>query len=338
MDLSPLVINSQGKNSNPSNKHDVSNMVAVVVTHNRKNLLSKCIDAILNQTALCDIVVLDNASTDGTKEFFNDGDFIGDRRSFVHYLRLKENIGGAGGFHFGLKYAMLQRWEWFWLMDDDAVPEPDALENLLSRAEHEKTIYGSVAIGMESGKKRLCWPAEIRGRKKEQFIEYYDLLNDLNEVEGIPFLGFFIHRSIVRKIGLPNPDFFIYGDDKEYCERAKKNGVKLIIVKNSVIYHPLPDDDITFRFMHIKIIYRSLPSWKIYYNVRNKIFIGKKYYGRRLWLQTIPGILFRAFVSLIKEKKGLSLLHVYMIAFIDGFSDLPEKTFCDIRKMDNRSR
>jgi len=335
MDLSPPIIQLKCRNPKTFDIPENNGVVAIVVTHNRKDLLIECINAILDQTAPCDIIVMDNASTDGTKNIFHHGNFMIGRKGRVHYLRLEENTGGAGGFFHGLKYAMGQDWKWFWLMDDDAKPEPEALENLLAKANDHQTIYGSVAVGIENEKKRLCWAAEIRGKKPGQFVEYYDLLNGLNEVEGIPFLGFFIHRDMVRRIGLPDPNFFIYGDDKEYCERAKKNGARLIIVKDSVIYHPLPDDAIVFCFMHITVIYRSLPSWKLYYNVRNKIFIGKQYYGRRLWLQTIPGILFRALVSLVKEKQGICLLPVYMMAFIDGFSGSIRKNFLQLRQ--NRS-
>ena len=76
-----------------------------------------------------------------------------------------------------------------------------------------------------------------------------------------------------------------------------------MIIKNSIINHSLPMDGIVFRFRNVKIVYRSLPAWKIYYYVRNKIIIGRKYYGFRLWSQTIPGIIFRFFVRMIKEKK-----------------------------------
>lgn len=300
-------------------------VVAIVVTYNRKTMLIECINAIINQTMQCDIIVVDNASTDGTKEFFQHSDIIGDRQNQIHYLRLEENTGGAGGFHYGLKYAIEHDWDRFWLMDDDAKPEPDALKNLLSSAGQNNTIYGSVAVGIKNGKKLLCWPAGIINRKKGNFTEDYDSLNEIEEVTGIPFIGFLIHRSLVGRIGLPNRNFFIYSDDQEYCERAKKNGAKLIIIKNSMINHPLPMDGIIFRFQNIKIVYRSLPLWKIYYYVRNKIIIGRKYYGFRLWSQTIPGIIFRFFVRMIKEKKRTTVCYTYIIAFLDGFSNNTER-------------
>lgn len=133
---------------------------------------------ILDQTAFCDIIVLDNASTDGTKDFFYHIDLIGARQNHIYYLRLEENTGGAGGFHHGLRYAMTQTWKWFWLMDDDAKPEPDALKNLLLNAKESKTIYGSVAVGIENEKKRLCWPAEVLNGQKITVVKNYDRLKN----------------------------------------------------------------------------------------------------------------------------------------------------------------
>ena len=209
---------------NAFNRSVKVDVVAIVVTHNRKTMLIECINANIYQTMQCDIIIVDNASTDGTKEFFQHSDITGDRQNRIHYLRLEENTGGAGGFHHGLKYAIEHNWDWFWLMDDDAKPEPNALENLLSAAEQSNTIYGSVAVGIKNDKKLLCWLAGIINRKKENFTEDYDSLNEIEEVAGIPFIGFLIHRSLVGRIGLPNRNFFIYSDDQEYCERAKKTG------------------------------------------------------------------------------------------------------------------
>ena len=300
-----------------------SGVVAIVVTHNRKSLLVECISDLLIQSNACDIIIIDNASSDGTDICLRDHGFLNDDR--VHYLALEENEGGAGGFYYGLKYAMSGSWTWFWLMDDDAKPERRALENILRAAEHRNTIYGSVAVSFENGKKRLCWPA-ISKRINEKFIEYHEMLYEFEEVAMVPFLGFFIHRDMVKRIGFPDPDFFICCDDKEYSERAKKQGARLFLVKSSIIIHPI-SNSIIYRFMNIEAAYRSLPPWKIYFDVRNKILIARKYYGSLLWTQTIPGILLRVFPCLIKEKNRMQMLHAHALAIIDGFSSRTRRRF-----------
>ncbi|GAA6756682.1 hypothetical protein Thermus77420_21580 [Thermus thalpophilus] len=108
---------------------------AVIVTHNRKELLRECLRAVLAQTRPVDhILVVDNASTDGT------ADMLREEFSQVEVLRLPENQGGAGGFHEGMKRAYELGYEWMWLMDDDALPSRTALEELLLFSEEADVV------------------------------------------------------------------------------------------------------------------------------------------------------------------------------------------------------
>jgi rhamnopyranosyl-N-acetylglucosaminyl-diphospho-decaprenol beta-1,3/1,4-galactofuranosyltransferase len=104
---------------------------AAVVTYNRRELLVECLEALLAQThALQSIVVVDNASTDGTPELLRERGLLD--RDDVRLLRLAENRGGAGGFAAAVEATRAQDCDWIWLMDDDSEPVPDALERLLS--------------------------------------------------------------------------------------------------------------------------------------------------------------------------------------------------------------
>ena len=302
----------------------INRVVAIVVTYNRKELLLECIEALMHQSSPCDVLIVDNASTDGTNEFLRNRDIFNDNR--VHYLRLEKNFGGSGGFHYGIKYCMFQEWSWFWLMDDDAKPDEKALEILLQNAIHSDCIYGSVAVGFASGRKRLCFPAKLLQKKKMKFIEYHEFLGDLEEMSWIPFLGFFVHRHMVKRIGLPDLDFFILDDDVEYSERAKKYNARIFLIKGSIIIHPLQATTL-IHLLGKKIYYRSMPPWKIYYDVRNKITVAKRYYRPLLWSQTIPGILVRAFYSIFHEEKPLLALSAYAIAILDGILNKTAKRF-----------
>lgn len=293
----------------------INKVVVVVVTYNRRQKLAECIQSLLAQTVECDIVIIDNASTDGTRGYLNELGYMTHQR--IQYRRLQENFGGSGGFYHGLDYAMQGNWQWFWLMDDDALPEKTALEGLLDQDLHPENLYGSAAIGIDADSQKLCFPARTLERGKNQFIEYHQSLNDLQEVAWLPFLGFFIHRSVVAEIGLPDKEFFILDDDVEYSERAKARGSKILMVKNSIIRHPIQHTTL-FSFLGLKIYYRSMPPWKIYYDVRNKILIAKRYYPVMLWTKTLPGICLRALLSLFHETKKLQPLRAYLIAIKDG--------------------
>jgi len=303
---------------------NTTGIAAIVVTHSRKRLLVNCIEALLNQTLPCDIIIADNASTDGTEAYLNDQGLLDDSR--LHYFRLNENLGGAGGFHHGLKYAMSHGWQWFWLMDDDAEPEPSALKNLVRHAKHSNTIYGSVAMGIENGNKRLCWTKKVIDNGRLKSINDYELLSDLQEVTNLAFLGFFIHRDMVHLIGLPDPTFFICRDDYEYCERARKCGARIFLVKNSIIIHPVKEIS-RFRFLGMDIWYRDMPPWKTYYDVRNRIFLTKVHCPSLLWPRTIPGMLLQSFCNVCTEKDRLRLLYAYAAGILDGLRNRRGKRF-----------
>ena len=102
--------------------------VAVIVTYNRKALLLECLKHLAEQTARdFDIMVVDNASTDGTGQTLAPLAQAGK----ILYLNTGANLGGAGGFSFGVKQAVEQGYEYLWLMDDDTLPKPDAFEKFL---------------------------------------------------------------------------------------------------------------------------------------------------------------------------------------------------------------
>lgn len=100
---------------------------AIVVTYNRKELLRECLAALAAQTRPPDrVLVVDNASSDGTQAM------VEAEYEEVELLALPTNQGGAGGFHEGMKRAHVDGAEWLWLMDDDTIPRPDALAELLA--------------------------------------------------------------------------------------------------------------------------------------------------------------------------------------------------------------
>ena len=288
---------------------------AIVVTYNRRQSLVEVITALLNQTLACDLIVVDSASTDGTPDSLHVLGYIENPR--IHYIRLPENLGGSGGFFQGLKYAVQGDWNWFWMMDDDAIPEPEALENLVKFAKNPWTAYGSAAVNWEHGKRKLCWPAIIDNHGNKRFIESPDALAETEEVDMIPFLGFFIHRCLVDRIGYPDPGFFICADDKEYCERIKRRNGKIVLVKSSIINHPLAQV-VIHDFGFFQVASRSLPPWKEYYDVRNKILIAKRYFGIRVWTQTLPGIFWRAGLEAIRNKNRRTLMAITMKAVLHG--------------------
>lgn len=127
-------------------------VIAVIVTYNRIKLLKECLNAVLSQTyKVHKIVLIDNASTDGTADLFIKGGEYD--KDVIDYRRMETNLGGAGGFYEGIKICRDMECDYVWIMDDDTIPYTDCLEELMSaRSKIEGKIgyLASSIIGPDS--------------------------------------------------------------------------------------------------------------------------------------------------------------------------------------------
>lgn len=230
---------------------------AVVVTYNRKALLIRCVDALLNQTRPPETVrIMDNGSGDGTEALVRRR--YGEHPSVV-YRNLGRNLGGAGGFHYGAADVLASGADWAWLMDDDCLPAPDCLEHLLAAVAESRDVYSPLVLSL-SDRSTPLWG--ITAEPDTGNIE----------VGTLPFNGFLIHRSTLAAIGLPEKDFFIYGDDTEYNLRARRSGRRIVMATASRLYHPHKND---WRSGQLFAMFSS-PIW-IYYKLRNAVAIYRRY-------------------------------------------------------------
>lgn len=211
-------------------------IAAVVVTYNRKELLCRCLMALQAQnTAKPDILVIDNASTDGTGQAVQALELPG-----LHYCNTGCNLGGAGGFAFGVRAAMAAGYEYLWLMDDDTLPEPDALQAFLRVDKDLKGIYGWLSS-------RALTPAgEDQPMNRQRKTPYRDI--DGYEQDLVPsvmasFVSLFMPAETVRKVGLPIAEFFIWSDDWEYTRRISRS-LPCYTVSQSVVIHAMKQSSI----------------------------------------------------------------------------------------------
>jgi rhamnopyranosyl-N-acetylglucosaminyl-diphospho-decaprenol beta-1,3/1,4-galactofuranosyltransferase len=230
---------------------------AVVVTYNRKTVLKKCLDALLKQTRPADlIVVIDNASTDGTDQMLRQAY---ERNPYIKHINLGTNMGGSGGFHHGVQYAFTEGFDWMWLMDDDCLPAENCLEVLLDNIDDRLQFYSPAVLSLED-RQTFLWG--IKGQ----------VSSGNHEVKSIPFNGLFVHRQSVEEVGLPEKNFFIYGDDTEYNLRAKTMGKRTIMVTDSIMYHPHKN-----MLRGFKIHKMFLNRLWTYYKLRNAIILYKRH-------------------------------------------------------------
>ena len=293
-------------------------IVAVVVTYNRKHLLRACLSALVSQKRQPDLIlIVDNASTDGTREMLQAEGWLD--RSDVELLALSENTGGAGGFSAGLERAIALETDWVWMMDDDAEPHADALAELAYVAKDPNHVYGSLATSGDE----TSWLTTLLDDPMRTTSRVTDIPAQA-EVMMLPFLGFMIHRDLVARIGLPDPGYFIAADDVEYCVRARKSGAQIIVAGKSHIEHPR-SRPYEVKLPGYTLTALELPPWKRYYDTRNRLLLARKHHGVKLLTHTIPGSFVRLTAAMLKEPRKLAQLRAFLAGMIDGLLGLKGK-------------
>ncbi|MGD0190499.1 MAG: glycosyltransferase family 2 protein [Rhizomicrobium sp.] len=232
-----------------------SGVTAIVVTFNRKDLLAQCLDAILAQSVAPDrIIVVDNGSSDGTREAMQ----ARLANAVIDYRRLEENLGGAGGFNAGVASALETGASWFWLMDDDVAPTPDCLWQLLKRSDVSECLHPRKfgVDGREVGWEKLFEVQTVRF----SFIPNLSFANgkDICFVNSGCFEGMLISRRVVDAIGLPDAKYFVAFDDTIY-------GIKASVHTNIAYVR-----DARIRKL---LVERPDSAWKTYYTMRNKFYL-----------------------------------------------------------------
>ena len=214
---------------------EMNSIAAVVVTYNREELLKQNIDKLLAQTAPCDILVVDNASTDSTGEAMRALEQAGK----IQYRNTGANLGGAGGFNFGMRWAVEAGYQYVWIMDDDCFPEPDALEKLL---EADQLLGGPENYGFLSS--AVLWKDGrecVMNRQKiaKDFYHHVELMkHGIIQIRQATFVSLLFPRESILRFGLPIKEFFIWGDDIEYTRRmAVRGNTSCYLVGQSQVIH-----------------------------------------------------------------------------------------------------
>ena len=231
---------------------------AVVVTRNREDLLRECLTALGAQSRPLDrVLVVDNASTDETPRILRD------EFPHVDVLTLTENEGGAGGFHEGMKRAHAEGFEWLWVMDDDTIPVPDALERLLEAPGlldglPEPVILASKVLREDERLHPFNQPRPKAAAFRE-LVEACD--RGLLLIRTASFVSLLVHRVAVDRYGLPIKRYFIWNDDLEYTARVLRTEGGYLVPR-STVHHKSP---ITAG--------ASRAGERFYYEVRNKLWV-----------------------------------------------------------------
>lgn len=290
-------------------------IAAVVVTYNRLALLKECLDAISRQTyQVSSIIVVNNASTDGTTEFLQQ---IDDKQLVVKSF--EKNIGGAGGFAEGISIATKMGVDAIWIMDDDTIPQADALHYLVRILSNKKNI------GFVNSK--VVWTdGSIHQMNIPGYVHHDDLGGGIYAVRSASFVSLLVPSKIVREVGLPYREFFIWVDDAEFTSRIVKAGYKGYFTTSSVVVHKTATN-------YGASIKTATPesAWKFYYYMRNGMFASR---GEKPWIVWFFKHLNHLRLDIHRTRnmdpklKTLLKKNLWR-GFVDGLTFSPRKEFVD---------
>ncbi|WP_316668476.1 glycosyltransferase [uncultured Propionibacterium sp.] len=250
-------------------------VVVVVVAWNRAELLERCLDALGAQMRRPDaLVVIDNASTDESPRV------AADHRAVTEVITLPTNTGGAGGFASGIAVACNRHGaDLVWIMDDDTVPAPSALQALLAardRYPRPVAILASRADWHDGREHPMNTPRARIGARREQRRGAARI--GCRPIRSASFVSILIDARAIHDEGLPISDYFLWNDDFEYTTRLLRFREGLYVPASRVQH-------LTKRFGDTS----ADPGPRFYQEVRNKVWMFTRSSALAGWERLLYG-------------------------------------------------
>jgi len=245
---------------------------------NRAATASACVRALAGQTRAPDLVIVaDNVSSDSTVEDLGNLTEL-PFRLMVH--RMPENRGNAGGVKEAMEMAFAEGADAVWILDDDSWPRATALEAMLYGPWNPHVVRHPLQIDPRTN--QFTWPLQITdGHGGWRLISSVAELPDGERVRSrISWTGALVSREVREAIGPVNGDLFIRGEDEEYPLRIEQGGFSQDAIRGAVMDHPGPQNLVHWTLLGKSFFFEpSLSDWKIYYKVRNMVWIKRKQSG-----------------------------------------------------------
>lgn len=250
-----------------------SKMVAIIlVNYNGSKDTIECIQSLqsLNYNNYT-IIVVDNCSTDDSIEKLQKAQQLFEFK----LLKSSKNNGFSAGNNIGINFARNElKADYYWLLNNDTLVEPDSLEELIRGFNYQKKVGITTARIYYNSNRKMIWYAggnisHVTARTEHWHYGEINPQIDVNNYQDVSFASgccMLISREAIDKVGLLDEGYFLYEEDSEYCLRLYEHGLKIIYCPKSIIYHKVSAST-----------GQSSPISQ-YYTVRNKYRLIQQHY------------------------------------------------------------
>ncbi len=218
----------------------IQSIYSVLVNWNLKDHTLTCVQSLVDAGASVDhVIVVDNGSTDGSSEAL--------RQSFgkdLHLIISDENLGFAQGSNLAIRHALTQGAEWVFILNNDTIVAPTIFDELASAsAANEEYVILSPLILYHDKPDRI-W--HLGGKlilgtliTRSLYQGRMDLGNlpPLVSVDFVSGSGMLVRREVFEAIGLFDPAYFMYGEEVDFCWRARSAGYRLACAPRAKMWH-----------------------------------------------------------------------------------------------------
>lgn len=200
----------------------MNKILTIIVSYNAMPWIEKCLGSLKKSKTAVDVFIVDNGSTDGTQQY------IKDNYPEFHFLQSEKNIGFGAANNIGLKYALEKKYDYVYLLNQDAWIKADTIGIMIDAWPKG---FGILSPIQKDAKGKL-------DKNFEKKCSAY--INGLNEVETVPFVmaaHWMISRETLKKVGGFSPAFSQYGEDDNYVHRLHYHGLKIGVVCKAEAVH-----------------------------------------------------------------------------------------------------
>ena len=206
----------------------------IIVTYNGSKWMTNTLLRLQKSSIPVQTIIIDNGSVDDTKE-------IAQLFPEVRFIESKENLGFGRANNIGITIALNENAEYVFLLNQDAWVETETIEHLLNVAEQNPS-YGIISPIHLNGSYTgldIKFSEQVAPNHCSSFYSdmYVGKLKSIYEVEFINAAAWFISRNCIKKTGLFDPIFFLYGEDNNLLQRANFHGFKSGVTPLCTICH-----------------------------------------------------------------------------------------------------